>query len=131
MVQSAVRYTRVLAIDDSFEFLASLRQFFKTEPDFCLIGTARSGDEGLALACELHPDLVLMDLEMVGMDGLQATTEIRRRFPETAVVIITAHEIPGLQHICHENGACDLVKKSRLYQDLPGVLARFLSSRRT
>ena len=131
MVQSAVRHTRVLAVDDSPEFLLSLQSFFDTTPDFCLVGTAHSGDEGLVLTRELHTDLVLMDLQMAGMSGLEATAEIRRRFPGTVVVIITAHEIPGLQQICHESGACDLVKKSRLYQDLPAVLARFLGSRET
>jgi len=131
MVETAVRHTCVLAIDDSPEFLLSLQSFFETAPDFRLVGTARSGDEGVALTGKLHPDLVLMDLQMAGMSGLEATAAIRQRFPETVVVIITAHEIPGLQQICHESGACDLVKKSRLYQDLPGVLARFLGSRRT
>src|ERR1051326_5438756 len=131
MVESAVRHIRVLAIDDSPEYLSSLQSFFETTPDFCLIGTAHSGDEGLILTNELHPDLVLMDLEMAGMSGLEATAEIRRRFPGTMVVIITAHEIQGLQQICHESRACELVKKSRPSQDLPAVLARFLSSRET
>jgi DNA-binding NarL/FixJ family response regulator len=125
MVQSAVRPIRILAIDDSPEFLSSLQSFFKTTPDFCLVGTARSGHEALILAQELRPDLVLMDLQMAGMNGLDATAKIRRRFPEMAVVIVTAHEIPGLRQVCHENGACDFVKKSRLYQDLPDVLAKF------
>ncbi|HET8889230.1 MAG TPA: response regulator transcription factor [Candidatus Angelobacter sp.] len=129
MIPSAVRHIRVLAIDDSPEFLSNLESFFETTPDFCLIGTAQSGHEALALVPELHPDLVLMDLQMAGMNGLEATSEIRRRFPGMAVVIVTAHEIPGLRQVCHENGACDFVKKSRLYQDLPDVLARFLISR--
>jgi len=129
MAQSAVRHTRVLAIDDSPEFLSSLQSFFETTPDFCLVGAARSGFEALALAQELRPDLVLMDLQMAGMNGLEATSKIRHRFPEITVVIVTAHEVPGLLQVCHENGACDLVKKSRLHTDLPGVLARFLISR--
>lgn len=129
MIPSAVRHIRVLAIDDSPEFLSNLESFFETTPDFCLIGTAQSGHEALALVPELHPDLVLMDLQMEGMNGLEATSAIRRRFPGMAVVIVTAHEIPGLRQVCHENGACDFVKKSRLYQDLPDVLARFLISR--
>jgi DNA-binding NarL/FixJ family response regulator len=129
MIPGAVRHTRVLAIDDSQEFLSSLEAFFETIPNFCLIGTARSGHEALALVPELHPDLVLMDLQMEGMNGLEATAEIRHRFPRMAVVIVTAHEIPGLRQVCHENGACDFVKKSRLYQDLRDVLARFLISR--
>jgi two-component system, NarL family, response regulator DesR len=129
MAQSAATHTRVLAIDDSPEFLSSLQSFFETTPDFCLVGTARSGSEALALAQELRPDLVLMDLQMAGMSGLEATSEIRHRFPGMAVVIVTAHEIPGLAQVCHENGARDCVKKSRLYQDLPDVLAKFLISR--
>lgn len=129
MTPGAVRHTRVLAIDDSQEFLSSLEAFFETIPGFCLIGTARSGHEALALVPELHPDLVLMDLQMEGMNGLEATSEIRHRFPTMAVVIVTAHEIPGLRQVCHENGACDFLRKSRLYQDLPAVLTRFLISR--
>lgn len=129
MAESAVRLTRVLAIDDSPEFLSSLQSFFETIPDFYLVGTARSGHEALILAQELRPDLVLMDLQMAGMNGLEATSKIRHRFPEVAVVIVTAHEIPGLRQVCHENGACDFVKKSRLYQELPDVLAKFLISR--
>jgi DNA-binding NarL/FixJ family response regulator len=48
MIPGAVRHTRVFAIDDSQEFLSSLEAFFETVPDFCLIGTARSGHEALA-----------------------------------------------------------------------------------
>jgi DNA-binding NarL/FixJ family response regulator len=129
MIQSTVRHIRVLAIDDSPEFLFSLQSFFETTSDFSLVGIAHSGHEGLDLAQKLHPDLVLMDLQMAGMNGLEATSEIRRRFPEVAVVIITAHEMPGLRQICHTSGACDLVRKSTLHHDLPDVLARFLSSR--
>lgn len=129
MVESAVRHTRVLAIDDSPEFLSSLQSFFETTPDFYLVGTGRSGSEALILAQELRPDLVLMDLQMEGMNGLEATAKIRDRFPDMVVVIVTAHEMPSLGQVCHESGACDFVKKSRLYQDLPDVLAKFLISR--
>jgi CheY-like chemotaxis protein len=129
MAHSAVRHIRVLAIDDSPDFLLNLQSFFETTHDFQLMATAANGHEAITLIHELHPDLVLMDLQMAGMNGLEATSEIRRRFPGVAVVIITAHEIPGLRQICHEKGAYDWVKKSRLYQDLPGVLAKFLVSR--
>lgn len=131
MSQSALRCVRVVAIDDSPEFLSSLQSFFETTPDFQLVATAQDGQGALALAEQFHPDLALIDLQMAGMSGLEATQEIRRRFPEIVVVIITGHELPGLRQICHNHGACDLVKKSRLYQDLPDMLARFLSSRRS
>jgi CheY-like chemotaxis protein len=129
MVQSAVRYARVLAIDDSPDFLSSLAFFFETARGCELVATARSGDEGLPLVEELQPDLVLMDLQMPGINGLQATVELRRRFPEIPVVIVTAHQISCLRQICYDNGAFDLVTKSRLDDELPGVLARILRSR--
>ena len=128
MVQSTVRQARVLAIDDSPEFLSSLESFFETLPDFCLVGTAGTGHEGIELARKLRPDLVLMDLQMVGMSGLETTSVIRSRFPEMAVVIITSHEMPGLREVCRDHGACDLVRKSRLDRELPDVLAKFLVS---
>lgn len=129
MSESAVKHIRVLAIDDSPDFLSNLQSFFETMHDFQLIATAASADEGITLIQELQPDLVLMDLQMAGMNGLEATLEIRRRFSEVPIVIITGHEIPGLKQICHESGAHDCVRKSRLYQDLPDVLARLLLSR--
>ena len=131
MSQSALRCVRVVAIDESPEFLSNLQSFFETTPNFELVATAQNGHGALALAEQLHPDLALIDLQMAGMTGLKATAEIRRRFPEIVVVIITGHELPGLRQICRNHGACDLVKKSRLYQDLPNVLARCLSSRRS
>ena len=131
MSPSALKSVQVVAIDDSPEFLSSLESFFETAPDFQLVATAQDGHGALALAEELHPDLVLIDLQMAGMTGLEATAEIRRRFPEIVVVIITGHELPGLRQICHNHGACDLVKKARLYQDLPEVLARCLSSQQS
>ena len=129
MAKSAVRHIRVLAIDDSPEFLSSLQSFLETTHDFQLVATAGRGYEAIALIQELHPDLVLMDLQMAGMNGLEATLEIHRCFPGMPVVIITGHEVPGLKQICHDSGARDYVKKSRLYQDLPDVLAKFLISR--
>ena len=129
MLQSALQYCRVVAVDDSPEFLSNLRSFFESASDFQLVATAGDGRGALALVEQFHPDLVLMDLQMAGMSGLEATAEIRRRFPKTVVVIITAHEFPGLRQICCDGGAHDVVKKSMLHHELPDVLAKFLSSR--
>ncbi|HET9839570.1 MAG TPA: response regulator [Candidatus Angelobacter sp.] len=127
MPPSAVRYARVLAIDDSPEFLSILNVFFDANPDLKLVGTAQNGREALRLVEELHPDLVLMDLQMAEMNGLEATSEIRSRFPEIEVVIVTAHDIPGLRQVCCDNGASDFIAKPRLHRELPDVLARFLA----
>lgn len=127
MVQSEIRNARVLAVDDSPEFLSSLKAFFQNTHDCELVGTAGSGQEALTLLQELCPDVVLMDLQMAGMNGLEATLEIHRRFPGIAVVIITAHDFPWLRDVCHHSGACDFVPKSKLDERLPDVLARLVS----
>jgi DNA-binding NarL/FixJ family response regulator len=130
MAQTAVRHARLLAVDDSPEFLASFESLFAGSSSFELIGKAGSGHEALTLLSELHPDVVLMDLQMAGMNGLETMLEIHRRFPEIAVVIITAHDFPWLRDICHQTGACDFVPKSRLDKELPSVLARLLPFQR-
>jgi len=127
MPLSTARHARVLAIDDSPEFLAVIHSFFDAKPNFKLVATAQSGLDAVRLVEELHPDLVLMDLQMAGMNGLEATSEIRSRFPETQVVIITGYDIPGLRQICCDSGAADFVAKPRLNRELPDVLARFLA----
>jgi len=127
MPTSTARHARVLAIDDSPEFLAVIHSFFDAKPNFQLVATAQSGLDAVRLVEELHPDLVLMDLQMAGMNGLEATSEIRSRFPETQVVIITGYDIPGLRQIFCDSGAADFVAKPRLNRELPDVLARFLA----
>jgi CheY-like chemotaxis protein len=126
MLQHAPRHVRVLAVDDSPSFLLNLRSFFENNLNFEVMATAGSGKEALLIAEQLRPDLILMDLEMPGMNGLEATTEIRKRFPSIPVVMLTAHQMPGLRQRCQQKGVCDVVAKSRLALDLPATLAKLL-----
>jgi DNA-binding NarL/FixJ family response regulator len=81
---------RVLAADDHPLALAGLQQLLGALDDIALVGAATSGDEAVRLAAEHEPDVVLMDLEMPGKDGIQATSELLALRPETAVVILTS-----------------------------------------
>jgi DNA-binding NarL/FixJ family response regulator len=81
---------RVLAADDHPLALAGLRQLLAALDDIALVGAAASGEEAVRLAAEHAPDVVLMDLEMPGMDGIQATRELLARRPATAVVVLTS-----------------------------------------
>jgi DNA-binding NarL/FixJ family response regulator len=81
---------RVLAADDHPLALAGLRQLLAALDDIALVGAAASGEEAVRLAAEHAPDVVLMDLEMHGMDGIQATRELLARRPATAVVVLTS-----------------------------------------
>jgi DNA-binding NarL/FixJ family response regulator len=83
---------RTLVVDDSFRFLKVLCAYLQTEPSFQVVGTAMDGGEALRMAEMLGPDLVLMDLNMPVMDGLQATAILRRRLPNMRIIIMTLED---------------------------------------
>jgi NarL family two-component system response regulator LiaR len=81
---------RTLITDDHHVVRRGLRGFLELDPELEVIGEAENGQEALALARELKPDVVLMDLLMPVMDGIDATREIRRELPEVEVLALTS-----------------------------------------
>lgn len=81
--------TRVLIADDHLIIRQGLRLILETEESLDLVGEASDGAEAIKLCAELHPDVVLMDLRMPGMDGITAIEKLRQTQPEIAVVILT------------------------------------------
>ena len=80
---------RLLIADDHLIVRQGLRLILETEDGFELVGEASDGAEAVQLAGELHPDVILMDLRMPGMDGLAAIEQLAEKQPEIAVVILT------------------------------------------
>ncbi len=83
---------RVLIVDDHPLYRDALRQMISQWSELQLVGEAADGQEALELCRRLRPELVLMDVHMPEMDGLAATRAIKREFPHTIVLILTAHE---------------------------------------
>jgi NarL family two-component system response regulator LiaR len=81
---------RILIADDHAVVRQGLRMFLGLDPDFRIVGEAVDGAQAVALARQLRPDVVLMDLLMPGMDGIQATAAIRSELPDTEVVALTS-----------------------------------------
>lgn len=81
---------KVLLVDDHAVVLNGLRMFLSLDSELAVVGQATNGAEAVALAHELTPDVVLMDLLMPIMDGITATTIIRRELPEVEVVALTS-----------------------------------------
>jgi CheY-like chemotaxis protein len=83
---------------------------------------AADGAEAIAVFARERPDLVLMDLRMKPLDGLRATAQIKARFPDARIAIVSQHAEPELQHEATRVGACAYVLKDQL-QELPRILS--------
>ena len=83
---------RVAVVDDQRLFTKGLSGLVDMLPDMEVVGVGYDGEEAIALCRKEEPDVVLMDISMPKMDGISATREIRSLLPQTAVIILTAHE---------------------------------------
>jgi NarL family two-component system response regulator LiaR len=84
---------RVVIVDDHALIRQGVRAFLDTQPDIEVVGEAANGDHAVAICAELLPDVVLLDLLMPGMDGIECTRSIKRDTPGTQVVILSSfHE---------------------------------------
>ena len=81
---------RVLVVDDHAMVRAGLQQLLASASDIDVVGLAVNGAEAVGLAAQVHPDVVLMDLQMPVMDGVAATAALREAHPEMSVVILTS-----------------------------------------
>ena len=102
---------RVLLVDDQPTVLHGLRVRFQLEPDMQVVGEASNGSDALTLAQTLIPDVVLMDIEMPGMDGIEATVALHKAVPQSAVVILSIHTDQQARRRAQTAGAVAFVEK--------------------
>ena len=101
----------LLIVDDEPAVRKGLRMRFATVSDVVVIGEASSGEEALALAETLRPDVVLMDVELPQMDGIAATQALHTAFPRLPVVVLSIHDDKGTQLRALAAGACRFITK--------------------
>jgi DNA-binding NarL/FixJ family response regulator len=118
---------RLLIADDHVLVREGIRTLLTSEPDLKIIGEAVDGREALELCRELSPDLVLMDVRMPKMDGLEATRAIKVERPQTSVLVVTSHQNPEYLLEAVRAGAAGYVLKEATKRELLEAVRKVLS----
>jgi two-component system response regulator NreC len=117
---------RVLIVDDHELVRRGLKDILRGT-DFEVCGEAENGQEGLTQTMSLKPDLVLLDMSMPVLTGLQAAAKIRRVLPETKILIVTMHESPQMEIEAKAAGADAYITKTAAAKSLLDAMRELLS----
>lgn len=115
---------KVLIVDDIAETRENIRKLLQFEPDFEIVGAARNGNEGIELAKELEPDVILMDINMPDIDGITATETIRGEVPNAQIVILTVQADPNYMRRAMLAGARDFLTKPPSVDEMLAAIRR-------
>jgi DNA-binding NarL/FixJ family response regulator len=111
----------VLIVDDHEAVRRELRRLFQSQPEFTVCGEAVDGADAISKAEELSPDLVILDLAMPEMNGLEAAGALRFMLPEGVLFLLTAYKNRELELAAFQSGIRAVFSK---YDDLDGLISR-------
>ena len=117
---------KVLIADDHKLIVQGIRRALEEDGGFDVVAEASAGSQVMPLVSQLRPDLVLLDLRMPGLDGLMCLDQIKKRFPDTKVVIISAATDEKLIQTALKRGASAYIVKTVDPADLPAALRQAL-----
>jgi DNA-binding NarL/FixJ family response regulator len=109
---------RVLIADDHRLFVQALEAILAEDERIEVVGSARTGEEAVGLALSLRPDVILMDIAMPGLDGVEATKRIRKKDPAACVLMLTGSNSRSDVARSREAGAAAYVTKDRIASQL-------------
>jgi len=116
------RIRTLVIIDDSADFVRDLCAFLDVLSNVDVIAKGRSGRDAIALVHEWVPDLVLMDVRMSEVTGLEAASQLSRELPGVVVILMSAFEDEGIEKASQESGAFAFVMKEHFTRDIPLLL---------
>jgi two-component system, NarL family, response regulator NreC len=109
---------RVLIVDDHAIVRAGLRAVLQGEPGMELVGEATNGDEAIQISQAVYPDVIVLDLNMPGLSGIQVTRQIKQEQPEVRILILTVHEDEALLREAIRAGASGYIIKHAAENEL-------------
>jgi DNA-binding NarL/FixJ family response regulator len=120
---------RALITDDSSNLLYTVAAFLRTLPGVTVIGTTQNPKECLRLAAELQPDLILTDVRMPDMSGLELAAQLLKVVPDCAVIVMSAFDEDEVQPAFKRSGALAFVSKDQLIDQLPKIVQEITSKK--
>lgn len=124
MVTAAATPIRLLLVDDQALIRGAMGALLDLEPDLAVAGDAGDAEQAASEAARLRPDVCLMDIQLPGADGIEATTAVRRASPETRVLIVTTFARPGYLHAALAAGASGFIVKDAPADQLADAVRR-------
>lgn len=120
---------RFLIVDDHPSSRLILREMVTTHPQWRVVADAYDGAMAVTLAAQHHPDVILMDVAMPGMNGLKATYQIKTTWPETRIILFSAYNNKGFRLASQNAGADYFIEKEKLTaQVLSDLVAQIVDS---
>ncbi|MBC8263421.1 MAG: response regulator transcription factor [Anaerolineales bacterium] len=115
---------RVLLVDDSAIFLRRAAEFLEEYEDLLVVGAARSGREALDQVLPLQPDIILLDLHMPGLSGLEVLPQLRALLPTVGIIVLSLFELEVYRRAALAAGADDYVAKGEMSTALLPAIKR-------
>jgi DNA-binding NarL/FixJ family response regulator len=119
----------ILIVEDFQLLRSSVVQWLQTRFPGCVVHGVDSGEQALEHARSARPDIVLMDINLPGIDGIEATCRMKAQAPEAAVVMLTMHDTPQHRAAAASAGAAGYVPKSEMEAKLESTVESLLKSR--
>ena len=115
---------RILIVDDDARLRERAKELLAAEPDISVIGEATDGREAIDKARTLKPELILMDIKMPAMNGLEATRQLTAEMPALNVIMLTLFDLPEYQEAALASGASGYVIKKEMLETLLPLIRR-------
>jgi DNA-binding NarL/FixJ family response regulator len=120
-----------MLVDDHSSFRQGLTALFANESDLCVVAEAGNGQEALQLYRQKRPDVVLMDLRLPGMGGVETTIAIRKEFPDAQVIVLTTFEMDEDIYRAIQSGAKSYLLKDTPYPEIAEVVRMVQAGKQT